>query len=229
MSNSEANKMNIFSLFEDEELANILAQVIINKRPKSDLEKTKWWDCVKLQSFKDKHICSFIVHFWPTLDPKFILHELSNSLLIPYCDAQREQLVENLPNCLKNTLINKSLIKTIKEEQKEIIKKYNSPINGPRIKGSTNQWLTHRFGSKNIHDFLFNLGSSWINSLNLASSEIECDHGKDEEMDAEIAEIIFSNFPKTFDICEKEYHLYICGWNWNFTKGQEHKNSLIAR
>jgi hypothetical protein len=229
-------------LFEDEELANILAQVVKNERPKSDLEKTKWWDFIKLQSFKDKNICDFIQNDWVTLNPKFILDTLHRVGFIGY----KENILRNLPSCLKETLIDNELIKTIEREQKEIDLRHFvfGKVIGPKLKpikvktktGEENcVAINHNLQGKIIvHtdtcSFLTSLGLNWIESLKNASRDIDCDHQhfpelsdkKNEERDSILAEVIFLNYPETFNICEKEYYLYICGWNWNFTKGEEH-------
>lgn len=220
--------MNIFSLFEDEKLATILSQVIKNERPKSDLEKTKWWDVMTLQAFSNKCVCNFINRDWPNINPRFILDELSCLLQV------QEQ--PKIHDCLKDA-IDIKLIETIKEEQEEVSRKhlFNLPVNGPKLKplrvNTKNSGeidcvaINEDMAYSDIYSFLISLGETWIKGLKHFSPHINCDNQnftnndkENEDRDSELAEVIFSNFPKTFDYCEKDYHLYICSWNWNFTK-----------
>ena len=68
--------MNTFSLFQDKKLAKILNQVINNKKPKSDLEKTEWWNFLVCQSLTNEGLQVFIKYEWPTIEPKHILSQL---------------------------------------------------------------------------------------------------------------------------------------------------------
>lgn len=87
----------------------------------------------------------------------------------------------------------------------------------------------------NIHDFLIDLSSIWINQLKLETLTINCwDQIQVEPMQTtnqnylkkldevikeknkEIIEIIYANFPKTFSCIEEsgKYDIYVCGTNW---------------
>lgn len=228
--------MSVFLLFENKRLATILDEVIRNERPKSDLEKTEWWSVLIFESMIDKEIADFIRISWPSIHPRFIFDELSHL-------SGRNFAKPKVNNFLRNILLDKKLIQIIEEEQKDLTRKkiYNLPLNGPIPKSvklkTTNKGEIDCVATQEIngekrayHDaysFLIDLSNNWIRGLEAFSPEsIFCENQifenlsdkQNEEKDSELAEIIFSNFPKTFDYCEKDYYLYICSWNWNFTK-----------
>ena len=230
--------MNTFSLFQDEKLATILNQVINNEKPKSDLEKTEWWNFLVCQSLSHEGLQSFIKYQWPTIEPKHILHDLLQcygyddwNKLFPADDFKIHHSIENL-------LIDKKLIEIIKSEQREIriksLHKMELYGSNPKIMPLQTQNGTincvavlERHGKdiayENIYNFLLDLSDNWLEGQSIGSLNIECSNQLNEEKDDEIAEIIFSNFPKTFDHCEKwgEQNLYICSYNYNFLKGKE--------
>lgn len=225
--------LNIFSLFENEKLATVLAEVIRKERPKSDLEKTKWWNLIICESLVNEKIKVFIRE-WPRINPKYILHRLTN---IDY------KYNVKIHDCLKESLINYELINIIKKEQNEIFlkSKLKLPLSGPKpsvIKESKLDCVAHSVifrdneevyvAHPEIYSFLGFLADNWIKNLKNFSVDIDCwtqnfsslNDEENKEKNWEIAEIIFANFPKTFDHCEKEkeYDLYICGFNWNCSK-----------
>lgn len=226
--------MNTFSLFQDEILAKELLEVINNEKPKSDLEKTEWWNFLVCQSLSDEGLQFFIKYEWPNIEPKHILHHL-----LQYYDCDKWQKLFptrelKIHHSIENLLIDKKLIEIIKQEQKAIrlnhykMKLYGStpkpiPLN---TKGGTINCVAilERHGKdvayENIYSFLLDLSDNWVDGQSNGSRNIECCNQLNEEKDDEIAEIIFSNFPKTFDYCEQsqEQNLYVCSYNHNFTK-----------
>jgi hypothetical protein len=250
--------VSILSLFENEKLATVLGQVIRNERPKSDLEKTEWWNEVVCESLVNSEIADFIKLYWPTINPRFILDEL-RSFGDNYNHKENCKPKEvKIHDCLKDTLLDKKLIEIIKEERDEILSKsiFKEPLNGPKPKISKEPikegevegefdcvaildlHKTHRTAYEDIYSFLRDLSKKWIEGLeNFSPESLYCEHQmfknlseeENEEKDTEIAEIIFSNFPKTFDYCEKDYYLYICGVNWNFTKYDQVGGNLVLK
>lgn len=227
--------MNTFSLFQDEKLAKILNQVINNKKPKSDLEKTEWWNFLVCQSLTNEGLQVFIKYEWPTIEPKHILSQLLQyygyddwNKLFPADDFKIHESIENL-------LIDKKLIEIIKQEQSRIRLKshYKIELHGSTPKpiqlntknGTINcVAVLERHGKdiayENIYNFLLDLSQNWLDGQSNGSLNINCCNQPNVEKDDEIAGIIFSNFPKTFDHCEqsREQDIYICNYNWNFTK-----------
>lgn len=232
--------MNTFSLFQDEKLATILNQVINNEKPKSDLEKTEWWNFLVCQSLSDEGLQVFIKYEWPTIEPKHILHHL-----LQYYDCDRWNKLYptgklNIHPSIENHLIDKKLIEIIKQEQRVIRIKnhYKMELYGstPKIiplhtkSGTINCVATlektktgRNIAYEDIYNFLLDLSDNWLDGQSNGSLNIECHNQLNEEKDDEIAEIIFSNFPKTFDHCEKwgEQNLYVCSYNHNFLKGKD--------
>jgi hypothetical protein len=245
--------MSILSLFENEKLATVLGQVIRNERPKSDLEKTEWWNEVVCESLANKEVADFIKLFWPTINPRFILDELRSFGDNYNYKGNRKPKEVKIHDCLKDALLDKKLIEIIKEERDEILSKaiFKYPLNGPKPKilkvptkeGEVDcvaiiETKTHYAAYENIYFFLGDLSKKWIEGLeNFSPESLYCEHQmfknlseeENEEKDTEIAEIIFSNFPKTFDYCEKDYYLYICGVNWNFTKYDQVGGNLVLK
>jgi hypothetical protein len=230
-----ANVLSPVSLFEDQKLAKVLLKCIKNNTPK-DLEKTTWWNLLICESLRNEDAASFIKHIWPNIvntDPEFIkgwrgslpwYRELISDLLIYNIVDQI-----NFHKSVENYLVDKKLISIIQKEQL-LIKQ--GKIKGPtptfiEINTTTGkskvlailESYKGNFAYTNIVNFLIDLSDDWINNLKKGSLDIDCTNQPTEEKDDEIAEIIFSNFSKTFD-CEtiKEKHLYICSYNWNFTK-----------
>lgn len=219
-------KMNICSLFEEKEFSDLLTSVIKNEKPKKVLEKTKWYDFLVLQSFVDKNIKDFINFVWPFTESKFLLYELLN--------ISNKNITEiKIRDELKNLIIDKKLIETIETERKEILLKreLGLALHGPKPKSKKikvcNKTINcvavieryqNSVAYENIYNFLIDLSTSWIKELENGSPHMDCSNQLTDDKNEEIAEIIFLNFPKTFDICEKTYHLYICEYNWNFTK-----------
>lgn len=228
------------SLFEDEKLAKVLLKCIKNNTPK-DLEKTIWWNLLICESLRNEDTASFIKLSWPNIantDPEFIkgwrgplpwYKELMSNLLL-YKIVDVDQI--NFHKSVENYLVDKKLINIIQKEQLLIKRgKIKGPtpkaieINTTTGKSKVLAVLEHykgHFAYANIVDFLIDLSDYWIHFLKKGSLDINCTNQPTEEKDDEIAEIIFSNFPKTFD-CEtiKEKHLYICSYNWNFTKEKQ--------
>ena len=223
------------SLFEDEKLAKVLLKCIKNNTPK-DLEKTEWWNFLICESLRDENTANFIKHCWPNIvntDPEFTrgwrgstpwYKELIDDLLVYNIVGQI-----NFQKSVENYLVDKKLISIIQEEQLLIKQgKIKGPtpntveLNTTTGKSKVLAVLESYKGNiayKNIVNFLIDLSDIWIRNLKKGSLNIDCTNQTTKEKDDEIAEIIFSNFPKTFD-CEsiKEKHLYICSYNWNFTK-----------
>jgi len=166
---------------------------------------------------------------------------LLDELLLEFVIPLNESI--NFNKIIEDYFVDKKLIKTIQEEQLKIAKKTDSEILGPKPtlvdmrKWCLSNSLSHQpnkvrqecvavlethegsFTYSNIRNFLVDLSESWINRLKKGSLNIDCSNQLNNEKDDEIAEIIFSNFPKTFE--EKnieDKHLYICSYNWNFTK-----------
>ena len=218
--------MNAFSLFQDEKLMNVLIQVLNNKRTKKDLEKTEWWNFLICESLINENLQTFIKCIWPTIEQKYILHEL-----LDCCECDKFKIHPNV----ENLLIDKKLIEIIKKEQNIIKNKQHRKIKleGPTptpmsIYGTKRQIkcvavlekYTQNIAYESIYQFLIDLSQNWLDKLEKGSRHIDCDNQLNEDKNDEIAEIIFSNFPKTFDRCEQtqEFYLYICNYNWNFTK-----------
>jgi hypothetical protein len=143
---------------------------------------------------------------------------------------------------IKDYLIDKELIKTIKEEQSKIklAKNLRQTLFGPSPKTISvikNFKPSHcvaileskkgSFTYKSIHRFLVDLSEDWISNLEKGSLHIDCNNQITKEKDVEIAEIIFSNFPKTFsEKTVKENHLYICSYNWNFLNSKQNESDF---
>jgi|688.fasta_scaffold140812_7 hypothetical protein len=235
------------SLFEDEKLAKILLKCIKNNTPK-DLEKTKWWNLIICESLCNEDIARFIKHSWPNIvntDPEFTKgwrgsipwHKDLLSSFNVYNLNYKDQI--DFHKSIENYLVDKKLISIIQEEQLLIKQgKIKGPTPKPveinTTKGQSKilavlESYKGNFAYRDICNFLIDLSEDWISNLKKGSLNIDCTNQPTEEKDDEIAEIIFSNFPKTFD-CEsiKEKHLYICSYNWNFTKEKDSEQGLIV-
>ena len=235
-----------------EKLATILGQVINKERPKSDLQETEWWNEIICESLVNTEVAYFIKTSWPTINPRFILDELKHIGDNYKIDKNREPKEPKIHDCLKDIIIDKKLIEIIKEEREEILRKaiFKLPLSGPKPKivnqatkkGSVDcvamqQSETSNIVYQDIYQFLLDWSKDWIENLKIISPNVDCGHQKftnlseeeNQEKDWEIAEIIFSNFPKAFDYCEKDYYLYICGINWNCDKYDQVKGKLVLK
>lgn len=245
--------MSILSLFENEKLATILGQVIRNERPKSDLEKTEWWNEMVCESLVNREVADFIKIFWPTINPRFILSELRDIGDNYKRDVNWAPEKPKIHDCLKDVLIDTKLIEIIKEERGEIFRKavFKIPASGPKPKvvnqptkeGSIDCVAMQQSETGNIvvyqdiYKFLLDWSNDWIENCKIVSPNVNCGHQEftnisekeNQEKDWEIAEIIFSNFPKAFDYCEKDYYLYICGINWNCDKYKQVNGELVPK
>lgn len=198
------------------------------------------------ESFKkDSPSKLFLNHRWPA-----IIEERSDDFMPWYKKLLSEfidlGMVEGgsfeINKAIKDYLIDKELIKTIKEEQSKIklAKNLRQTLFGPSPKtisviknfkpSHCVAILESEKGSltyKNIHSFLIDLSEIWISNLEKGSLHIDCNNQITEEKDVEIAEIIFSNFPKTFsEKTVKENHLYICSYNWNFLNSKQNESDF---
>jgi hypothetical protein len=232
------------SLFEDERLAELLKFSIEKNNPKY-LEKTKWWKFLLCESFKkDSPSKLFLNNYWPVIiEEKYDFAPWYKTLLSQLIDLGMIDIGSfKINKAIKDYLIDEELIKTIKEEQSKIklAKNLRKTLCGPTPKTisviknfkpskcvaileSKKGTLTY----KNIHSFLIDLSGIWISNLEKGSLNIDCNNQITEEKDVEIAEIIFSNFPKTFsEKTVKENHLYICSYNWNFLNSKQNESDF---
>ena len=185
--------MNALSLFQDESLAKELLEVINNKKPKSDLEKTQWWNFLICESLVNKDIKDFIKYEWPHVKPTEILHTLlAWHRLTP--ETPEDFKIHPI---LQEYLIDKKLIEIIEKERKIL--------------------LSCNLDSEK-KSILLSESQKWIEIINKGRIEVSCDTLRSvswnsyDEDNTEMANLVISNFPKTLDYCkEQTIEVSICG------------------
>ncbi len=185
--------MNTLSLFQDESLSKELLEVINNKKPKSDLEKTQWWNFLICESLANNSIREFIKNDWPHVKPTEILHNLlAWHRLTP--ETPEDFKIHPI---LQEFLIDKKLIGIIEKERKILSScKLDSDI-----------------------EKLLSESQYWIETINKGRIEVTCDTADSfsswdeyDKINMELANLVLGHFPKTLDYCKKQkLDVGICG------------------